>query len=73
MIAGFLRNLLKYSITYKFKLKVEHSICARYINNTIKLSETPNVNLKCNKQTLSAKVQSRKGNSPDYKIRSPSK
>jgi len=48
---------------------VEHSLKKGDLINLTKFLETPKTELKNNNQTLGAKVKSRKGNSPDHKLR----
>jgi len=50
-------------------LGVEHSLKKGDLINLTKFLETPKTKLKNNKQTLGAKVKSRKGNSPDHILR----
>jgi len=62
----FFAKYIEVQYYINIKLRVEHSNCEVYLKNISKHDETPNINLiYYNKQTLSAKVQSQKGNSPD--------
>jgi len=50
-------------------LGVEHSLKKGDLINLTKFLETPKTKTQNNKQTLGAKVKSRKGNSPDHILR----
>lgn len=65
-LAGFPRNVFKYSYCFNFKLRVYNNI--DYLKDIFIYIK--NINLITNKLDFRGNLYSQKGNNPDHKIRS---